>query len=600
MKSIKKIMEKTGMRTRLILSFGIVLLTAMLGATFSINYYNRRFIRGLLEQNNAQKLKEINYEMDSLYDRINQIFLSLNNEPLYDIFKNQTGLSDFEKVRQQLLYEQEIKETLNANNLQKAVLGVILYLSEEQKLFVGNGVMQKDFPIKDTGWYQEFQKKGAGKLLYGPLAEDYRPDISTKKDAIYFMRAWYVPAYSGLYTDENPFILFSISMDSIEEIFLQYSENNRGFLITDEEGSLLSSSGLSGSQEENLLEIIQNNEESFQGTGTYLNREWFIARKSNYKYNWQIYSVESTENMFRDMNHVIRGINLLILLTGIAALILTVLFSRRIMMPVMLLNKLISTIEEENDTFIEVKGQDELAQIGSRFNQMKRKLQEMSATMYLSKVQEKEAQLSALQSQINPHFLYNTLDNIYCIAQIEEIDSITELTENLSAMMRYSMDMKNHTVPLEKELGHVQSYINILNIRFDNSITLKLRIQDGLAHALLLKLTLQPLVENAWNHGILLKPGHRGTIQIEVEQEGEDLMITVLDDGAGISWERSRELNQALAEIDYSAQQSKTGFGVALKNVNNRIKLSDGAQYGISLSPRKNGGCQVCMRMKRK
>ena len=121
---------------------------------------------------------------------------------------------------------------------------------------------------------------------------------------------------------------------------------------------------------------------------------------------------------------------------------LTVVFSSRIMMPITLLNKLISTIEEENDTFIQVKSNDELGQIGNRFNQMKRKLQEMSANMYLSRVQEKEAQLSALQSQINPHFLYNTLDNIYCIAQIEEVDSIVLLTENLSNMMRYSCDMK--------------------------------------------------------------------------------------------------------------------------------------------------------------
>ena len=97
---------------------------------------------------------------------------------------------------------------------------------------------------------------------------------------------------------------------------------------------------------------------------------------------------------------------------------LTVVFSSRIMMPITLLNKLISTIEEENDTFIQVKSNDELGQIGNRFNQMKRKLQEMSANMYLSRVQEKEAQLSALQSQINPHFLYNTLDNIYCIAPV--------------------------------------------------------------------------------------------------------------------------------------------------------------------------------------
>ena len=270
------------------------------------------------------------------------------------------------------------------------------------------------------------------------------------------------------------------------------------------------------------------------------------------------------------------------------------------MMPITLLNKLISTIEEENDTFIQVKSNDELGQIGNRFNQMKRKLQEMSANMYLSRVQEKEAQLSALQSQINPHFLYNTLDNIYCIAQIEEVDSIVLLTENLSHMMRYSCDMKNHRVPLAKEIEHVKAYVSIINMRFDDSISLECRVDGPLLQISVLKLTLQPLVENAWSHGILPKNGHRGSIRICAEAEGETLTVTVTDDGTGITPERSRELNAQLAEINYEATDSENGTGVALKNVNNRIKLSDGPEYGVTLYPAQGGGCRVVMKGKMK
>ena len=122
--------EKLGMRTRLILAFGLVLLVAMLGTTLSINYYSHDFISGLLEQNNSQQMKEINYELNSLSDKVNQIFISFNSEQLYEMFRYQPHMSDFEQMKQRLDYEHEVKETINGNNLQSVVTAVILYLNE--------------------------------------------------------------------------------------------------------------------------------------------------------------------------------------------------------------------------------------------------------------------------------------------------------------------------------------------------------------------------------------------------------------------------------------------------------------------------------------
>lgn len=592
--------EKLGMRTRLILSFGLVLLVAMLGTTLSINYYSHDFISGLLEQNNSQQMKEINYELNGLSDKVNQIFISFNSEQLYEMFRYQPHMSDFEQMKQRLDYEHEVKEMINGNNLQSVVTGVIFYVNKDKNAYVGNGAIQKDFSFQDADWYREFRNRGSLKLVYGPLTEDFRPENITKNEAIYYMRAWNVPSSSGFRQEEKPFILFSINMDYIRGIFEEYTQNSRGYLIAGGDGEILARINLTPDQEKDITGLIANHREDLGKSGTFLNKEWFVDGVRNEQFGWHIYSAESTEDTFRDMNRIIRNINLIILGTGIAAMALTVIFSSRIMMPITLLNKLISTIEEENDTFIQVKSNDELGQIGNRFNQMKRKLQEMSANMYLSRVQEKEAQLSALQSQINPHFLYNTLDNIYCIAQIEEVDSIVQLTENLSHMMRYSCDMKNHRVPLVREIEHVKAYVSIINMRFDDSISLECKLDGPLLQISILKLTLQPLVENAWSHGILPKNGHRGSIRICAEAEGETLTVTVTDDGTGITPEQSRELNAQLAEINYEATDSEKGTGVALKNVNNRIKLSDGPEYGVTLYPAQGGGCRVVMKVKLK
>lgn len=590
--------ERLGMRFRLVISFGTILLVAMIGTTLSFNYYNQKFIRELLEQNNAQKIRELNYGLNGLYDKITQIFISFNSENIYEMFEKTNGLSNFEKMRKLLAHEQVVKETINANNLQSVIIGNIFYINKERKAYVGNGTMNWQYSLEDAVWYQRFQENGSTKLIYGPVIEDFRPANSAKSEAVYYIREWNVPLSSGMRTDEIPFILFSISMTSIRSIFDEYTEESKGFLVMDETGNYLMGINLNHAQENEIIELIHDNKGELSEGGTYMNTEWFIAGGDMNRMGWQVYSVESTEDTFRDMNRIIRNINLIILLTGACALFLSVVFSSRIMMPITLLNGLISTIEEENDTFIQVKTNDEVGQIGHRFNQMKRKLQKMSADMYLSRVQEKEAQLSALQSQINPHFLYNTLDNIYCIAQIEEVDSIVRLSDNLSKMMRYSIDMNKRIVPVSKEIQHVKAYVEIINIRFDDSICLELAVEEEIMHLGMMKLSLQPLVENAWNHGILKKPGHQGRIRIQIKRNGQELFVTVTDNGIGISRERSEEMNRMLSGIDYGVTESAKGFGIALKNVNNRIKLSDGEDYGITIYPDEAGGCKVFMKLR--
>ena len=109
---------------------------------------------------------------------------------------------------------------------------------------------------------------------------------------------------------------------------------------------------------------------------------------------------------------------------------------------------------------------------------------------------------------------------------------------------------------------------------------------------------MQPLAANAWNHGILPKQGHQGTIQFHISVEEDTCIIQVLDDGIGISLEKSQEINQSLEQINYDTNTSDSGSGIALKNVNNRIMLEDGEDYGVRLYPREEGGCHVIVRMK--
>ncbi len=588
--------KNLSIRYKLMLTFFLLLFVIAAGVTFAINYYNQRFIGNMTEESNKQIMKEMNAELDSIYAQINQLYITFNNQDLYEIFLNEDDTSNFQNIYKELQYENLVKNIINANNLQEHVSGILLYANYNTNSYIGTGAINPGFQIEETDWYKKFVKTQTKKLLYGPLNEDFKSENSKKNNVIYFIRSWHIPISSGISRGENPFILFNINASIFTDIFKKYSGNTKVVLVTDSYHQPLFTVNMGKEDEQQIMDIIEEQMINSKERQTYFNKKWSITRTFNDNFGWIIYSAESTKDAFRDMNQLIRNIYFIILSAGGAAILLALYLTRKIIMPLTILNQMINKIEEK-DVFLDVQSQDELGQIGERFNQMKRHMQDMAEKMYLSKMQEKEAQISALQAQINPHFLYNTLDNIYCIAQVEENENIISLTDNLSKMMRYSMSMKNHYVPLEKELEHVKSYVNILNVRFDNSITLEFQIDNALDIEIP-KLSMQPLAENAWNHGILPKQGHQGTIQFHISVEEDTCIIQVLDDGIGISLEKSQEINQSLEQINYDTNTSDSGSGIALKNVNNRIMLEDGEGYGVRLYPREEGGCHVIVRMK--
>ena len=591
------LLRNLSLRRKLLLTFLLLLLVIAAGITVSVNYYNQRFINHLMVESNRQMMREMNAQLDSIYDQVNQVYLTFNNQNLYEIFLEKEEETDFESIQRELHYENSMKNQINANNLQEYIKGTLLYAGPKHCAYVGQGAMDPQFSIEDSDWYQQFETGNAGKLVYGPVSEDFKSENSTKNTVFYYMRSWYIPPGSGILGQGRPFILFSINADVVTNVLTRFSKDTRGILVLDEDQRTLLTVNMEQEAQGQILELIRQNETEVGGQGTYTDRQWAVTRIKNEKFGWTVYFAESTADAFRELNQLIRNIYLIILAAGGAAIVLALYLTRRIVMPIEALNQMMNKIEEK-DVYLEIQTRDELGQIGERFNQMKRRIQDMSEKMYLSKMQEKEAQLSALQAQINPHFLYNTLDNIYCIAQLEESEAITSLTENLSRMMRYRMTMQNRYVPLVRELEHVKSYVDILNVRFDDSITLRLQVQEGAGEMEVLKLSLQPLAENAWNHGILPKAGHRGTIEFLVERKGDVCVVQVLDDGVGILPERCRELNRALGHISYETEDSKKGSGIALKNVNNRILLEDGEGFGVRLYPRKEGGCRVIVRMK--
>ena len=203
----------------------------------------------------------------------------------------------------------------------------------------------------------------------------------------------------------------------------------------------------------------------------------------------------------------------------------------------------------------------------------------------------RRTELALIQAQINPHFLYNTMDTIIWLIEAEKTEEAVEMVSSLSSFFRHSLSRGRDVITLQEEEEHVCSYLQIQQARYKDIMRYTVNIAPELKGAVIPKLTLQPLVENALYHGIKLKRG-LGRIYVVGRSEGDGILLQVTDDGIGMSPQRLDELIRA---ID---RRERVGFG--LSTVHERIRLFFGPPYGLSISSRQGVGTTISIRIPKK
>lgn len=238
-------------------------------------------------------------------------------------------------------------------------------------------------------------------------------------------------------------------------------------------------------------------------------------------------------------------------------------------------------------TNVQHAGKDEIQRLTSTYDRMVDRLNDLINELYREKVVKQEMQIKALKAQINPHFLYNTLETISSLAKIHGVRDISKMTSSLSYIFRYSITGEEDVVPLRDEIRSVEHYLRIIQIRYGDRMSFEIEVPESLQACKVLKLILQPLVENAIRHGIEPKtvPG-----KVKVTAIGEEnlLRLVVQDDGVGIDTDQLMELNGLLsAEAD--SQRVPSSRGIGLLNVKDRLWLAyrDEAALRLSSSPGK-------------
>ncbi|MED4600472.1 histidine kinase [Paenibacillus validus] len=305
-------------------------------------------------------------------------------------------------------------------------------------------------------------------------------------------------------------------------------------------------------------------------------------------------SITEVAAIYENNAYLKKWMTYLILLSTVFSVFSIVLISLHVAAPIRSLRKQINAIDDgefknTSDQVVIIK--DEIWEIGISFQKIMLKLQEQINLQFQLKMATNQSKFKALQSQINPHFLHNTLETINSLAIIHEVPLIAQISRSLSKMFRYNTVQDAEDVLLKEELDHVDHYLKVQLIRFDGWIECEQRIDPQILEHRTIKFILQPIVENCFTHAF----NHvtdKGMIRIEGTLEQDHILIRVNDNGTGMPEDKIQSMNEALRAYDSKpehADDARVSDSIGVYNVNYRLKIAYGEAYGLqyeNISPR--------------
>lgn len=313
--------------------------------------------------------------------------------------------------------------------------------------------------------------------------------------------------------------------------------------------------------------------------------------------NYVLYEVQRTESQYQVMKEGFvrwQSFSVVLIFSAVGfSVVAAWSLSKSIYTPIKKLHDVTTTITKNDlQALMTSDNVDEITELGMSFNIMIGKIKELLDAKIKEQENLKKAELRALQAQINPHFLYNTLDTIIWMAESKKTDRVVEMVTALSNFFRISLSKGMDWITIGEEVERINSYLTIQKMRYHDILDFKIEVDESISENTILKLMLQPLVENALYHGIKNKR-QGGTITIRIRRKGMDeVLIEVEDNGIGFTPEKLAQLRAEL-EDDAGDMKLESGFGIG--NVNKRIRLYYGKPYGVSVQSEYSTGTLVTL-----
>ena len=549
-------------RTTIFIYFTVTALAAGLLITFSLYQRLSGQVTAMVQDENQRLIGQVARSVESYLRTI----MKLSDSLYYGAVKNADLSSESVGSELTLLYDN------NKDNVDNIAL-----FSEDGMLVeaVPAARLKPNLDVTGEPWFRDALEKTENQHFSLPHVQ-YIFDNNENQYRWVISLSRAVELTSGTSTAQG-ILLVDISYSSLEQLFDGVTAGKGGYVyLISSDGELLYHPKMqlidSGRMQENNVAAAAykdgNHMEEFDGSSR------FVTIKSIGYTGWKVVG-----RLFI--------VFIIALILFILALINSYI-SSRITNPIKELEKSVGILEEGNlDVPVYAGGSYEIQHLGKSIGDMAAQIRLLMKDIVTEHEAKRKQEFDTLQSQINPHFLYNTLDIIVWMIENEQKAEAVKAVTALARFFRISLSKGKSIITVRDELEHVRNYLMIQHMRFKNKFTYEIQAEDGVLELASLKLMLQPLVENAIYHGMEFMDGD-GEILLKVWKEEGDLYFSVIDNGLGMTEEQVGNLFTGASHVD-----SKRGSGIGVKNVNERIKLYFGEKYGLSIESEPDEGTTV-------
>lgn len=575
-KKLTEFLGRVSIRSTIYLYFTISALAALV--LMGISFYGRLVgqMTSAIQEENQTMLAQVDRYVDSYLRNV----MKMSDTIFYDVIKN-TDLST-QSIQEQM--------TLLYDSNRDCVTNIALFTKTGEPLSVVPAArLKNDIDVTAEDWFQDTLNRAENLHFTMPHVQYiFDNDENQYTWVITMTRA--VELTNGGSTEQG-ILLVDITYGSLKQLLDSISMGNNGYLyLVSSGGELVYHPQMqlidSGQMEENFKNAASyrdgNYRENYQGEI----RD--VTVKSVGYIGWKLVGVTPEKGSY--LNTVKTKLFMVFLIAFFLYMLMVInaSISSRITIPIRELEKSVNALEEGNlDVEVYQGGSYEIRHLGRSIGDMAHRIRGLMQDIVAEHESKRKSEFDTLQSQINPHFLYNTLDIIVWMIENEQKSEAVRVVTALARFFRISLSKGKSIIPVRDELEHVRSYLMIQQMRFKNKFTYTIDAEPETLGSASLKLMLQPLVENAIYHGMEFKDGD-GIIRICAEKKEDGLWFTVEDNGLGMTKEQVDTLL-----TDHAHVSSKRGSGIGVKNVNERIRLYFGNEYGLTIESEPDEGTTI-------
>ena len=574
--------QKTSIRNTIFIYFTVSALVMIL--LIGVSLYGRLSgqLTATIREENQAALSRINLSVDSYL----RTLMKLSDSLYYGVIKNADLSEEGDTVNSEI--------TLLYDNNKDSVANIAL-LSKKGELLsaVPAARLKTGMDVTEEKWFRDTLNRPENLHFSMPHVQ-YIFDNSENQYRWVISLSRAVEITQGTSTDQGV-LLIDIAYGSLQQLLDNVAMGNQGYLyLASSSGELIYHPKIqlidAGLEQENTLAVKSYRDGDYQEK--YRGKQRDVVVKSVGYTGWKLVGVTPKQGF--SLNNLKTRLFMVFVIAFFLFLLALInsYISSRITAPIEELEKSVNALEEGAlDTEVYQGGSYEIQHLGRSIGDMAKRIQALMEDIVAEHESKRKSEFDTLQSQINPHFLYNTLDIIVWMIENEQKQEAVKVVMALARFFRISLSRGKSIIPVKDELEHVRSYLMIQQMRFKNKFTYDIQAEQEVLSLASLKLMLQPLVENAIYHGMEFMDGD-GEILIKVFIQEERLRFIIEDNGLGMMKEQVQGL---LTEKKHSS--SRRGSGIGVKNVNERIRLYFGEEYGLFIrsEPDEGTAVEICL-----